>query len=560
MSMGLGYVWFKPLRSIAASPQASSAGEWHAVKRGDFEILCREEGELKPVKVTTLTFLRYGKVSFLVPEGTFVKKGEKVVSLEIKELEDEMARFQEDLSTAERALAQQEQTRDLDIKRLNKELLSEKDRTELARLKEREVLAKPLPLDKDEAENTLNSAKARLANAQADLAAVEPLALKGFGKGSDLAAKRLALEKSKVELQRAEMKFKTTADGAKDHEKKQAALQREDAELGLKIKELDVEDSIDSLNAKVKSNQRVVELLERRVEKRQEDLDRSTLYAPHDGIVVYKVVDWRSNKKVEVGETVGPWAAPVELPSFEKMKVRTQVPESFIRQLRPRMQSEGATVQAGSKARVVVKTLPDRVYQAEVTWIDGWARDRNSKLAEADIKAQGLSGVRVFDVEVELDESDTQRLREGFRAAVEFPVDTIKNVIAIPVSAISNRDGAPHVQVNEGENVWRKIELGTQSMDRVVVTSGLNAGDEIFVPRAQTQTQKKKAPAEDEKDGVKPIAKDAPRMPGSSSGPAASSRDDGGMMPVSGKKASAKAMMDDGEMRPPTKRGKGRSK
>jgi hypothetical protein len=55
--------------------------------------------------------------------------------------------------------------------------------------------------------------------------------------------------------------------------------------------------------------------------------------------------------------------------------------------------------------------------------------------------------VRVFDVEVELDESDTQRLREGFRASVEFPVETIRNVISIPVSAITNRSGAPHVQI-----------------------------------------------------------------------------------------------------------------
>ncbi len=460
--------------------------DWVKVRKGDFEILYRDEGDLRPVKVTALSFLRWGKVSHLVPEGTVVKKGDKLVGMETKDLEDQARQHQEDLTVAQRNLAQQEQLRDLELKRLQTDLMAEKDRAALAALKEQDILSHPSNIEKEEARNILEGAQAGLAAAQADLEAFEPLVGKGFGKVSELDAKRTALEKSRIELQRAEMKTRQVLAGKKAEERQKAALEREQGALGLKLKEIDFEDQADNLNAKVRGNQREVEHIQRKLDRSNLQLEKSWLAAPHDGIVVYRMVR-QGNKKIEIGEWVGPWFSPVELPNYEKMKVRTQVPESFVRRLEARFegQPDGSGRREGSKARVIVKTLPDRVYNARVTWIDGWARDRNAKLSEADIRAQGLSGVRVFDVEVELEESDPQRLREGFKASVEFPVETLTNVISLPVRAVSNREGLPHVQVlKDGAAVWRKVELGPQSMERVVIKSGLEEGDNVLVVRA----------------------------------------------------------------------------
>ena len=482
----------------AANSLTSASGDWVQVKRGDFEILCREEGELRAVKVTTLTFLRWGKISFLVPEGTVIKKGDKLISLETKDLEELVLHDDEDLAAAERNLAQRGQTRDLETKRLKTELASERERAALAVLTEKELLAQPLPLDREEAAGLLEGAKARLDNTDAVLAAYKPLVDAGFGSGSELAFRELAVTKAKVELQRAKMKYEMTMKGALPEDREKARLGRELAERNLKIKEIDVANQLDSLDVQVHSAERAVAHLGRRAGRHKEDLDHSTLYAPHDGVVVYRLIDWRGNKKVEVGDYVGPWLSPMELPNLEKMKVRTQVPESFIRKIRARTVAinassyqeggapPGAKAQAaGSPARVIVKTLPDRVYAAEVTWIDGWARDRNSKLSDADIKAQGLSGVRVFDVEVELKQSDMENLREGFRATVEFPVETHHDLLSVPISAVSSRDGQTRVQVlHDGAAQWRQVGLGMQSLDHVVVTANLSEGETVFVPRA----------------------------------------------------------------------------
>src|SRR5439155_703985 len=153
----------------------------------------------------------------------------------------------------------------------------------------------------------------------------------------------------------------------------------------------------------------------------------------------------------------------------------TQVPESFVQRLVPR-----ANGLPGSSARVTVKTLPDKVYTAEVIWIDGWARDRNSKLSDADVKAQGMAGVRVFDVEVELVESDPTRLRDGFQATVEFPGEVLKAVLSVPATAIVRREGGTFVQVvSDSGPEWRRVRLGEQSATAYVIKDGLTVGEKI---------------------------------------------------------------------------------
>jgi multidrug efflux pump subunit AcrA (membrane-fusion protein) len=192
---------------------------------------------------------------------------------------------------------------------------------------------------------------------------------------------------------------------------------------------------------------------------------------------------------------VGPWSHPIDLPSYDIMKVRTQAPESVVRRLRARRRvdrtgpGEGRS-EPGSSARVWTKTLPGKVYRAEVIWIDGWGRDRNATLSAADIKSQGLSGVKVFNVEVELKESDPERLREGFRATVEFPIKTIPNVIAVPVHAVDFHAGVATVQVRvNGDSNRRIVRLGPESNGRVVIREGLREGEVIWVPPAPSSAR-----------------------------------------------------------------------
>ncbi|MEI6234617.1 MAG: hypothetical protein WCT04_16300 [Planctomycetota bacterium] len=496
-------------------------GEWVKVTRGDFEIAIQEDGELRPVKVTSLTFLIPGKIDLLVPEGKDVKKGDAVIALETKDLREEIQHSREDLDTAETALAQQIQTRDLEAKRLALEFHTELENAEYAILKDREIAAHPNAVEKEQAQNILESAKARLESAKGDLDLCKPLFDNGFYPKFEYDLKVIALEKARIESTRADMQARILFDGALSYDREKARCDLEFARLNWKCKLIENDDVVNALTSKVKIAERAANALRRKLAKRELELERSTLHAPHDGVVVYRTMGYRNHKKPEVGERVSPWIAPIDLPNYDKMKVRTQVPESLIRKTSARVLDEnGVVVQPGSTARVQINTLPGILYPAHVIWIDGWARDRNSKLSDADIKAQGLSGVKVFDVEVELDVSDPKHLREGFRASVDFPEETLKNVIAIPEQAVSTIDSMSSVMVKDGSTpVVRKIEIGRSSLGRVAVLSGLNPGERIYVPTIlkakQAEAEVTKNPGKAEKKSEKKPEKRGPPKSGS---------------------------------------------
>ena len=498
----LGWYFLKGEGASADAPAAG--GDWETVKRyADFEIVCREDGELLPVKVTTIGFTRWGKVEWLIPEGTRVKKGERIVTLETEKLVEEIQQIQDEVSMAERTLAQQEQTRELEVKRLELEMLAEKDRLELAQLKAREILARPTAIEKEEAASLLQGAEARVSAARGDLAAMAPLIEKGFAQRVDVENKELALNLAGNELERSRMGARKLLDGATSEERQRAALDQRMAEIAYQQKELDRDVALGNNNFQVRASEFQLTRVRERLADRKLHLVESSRAAPHDGIVVYRMVGRHSAKKVQVGDHVGPWASPMDLPNYELMKVRTQVPESVVRKLTPRRQNQaeydsaqGASSVLGSPARVRVKTLPGKVYAAEVTWIDGWARDRNAKLSEADIKSQGHSGVQVFDVEVELKESDPARLREGFQASVEFPFETLHGVVAIPEHAVTVRDGRASVKVISGSRqVERAVQSGPKSSGRVVILSGLEEGERILIPPKPPEQEEPKAAA-----------------------------------------------------------------
>ena len=487
----LGWQTFRGWPVSADSGDLANA-EWLIVKRGAFHSICIEDGELKPVKVTTVGFTIWGKVSWMVPEGTRVNKDDRLITLETEDLDKEIQQVQDEVAVSEKNFAQKEQTRDLERKRLETELLAEHDRLDLAKLKTEETLTKPTALEKEEAANILKGAEARVAAAQADFEALQPLLEKEYANRAEVEAKDLALKLGRNELERAKLKADKLRAGTTAEERQRAVLDRTMAEATYKLKLIDKEKTARDLDFEVRQAKHHLERLQERLKNRQSQREECTRLAPHDGIVIYRSIGWETAKKVAIGDQVGPWAQPIDLPSYEVMKVRTQVPESVVRSLVARRHGSGGEndLHNGSAARVRVKTLSGKVYPAEVTWIDGWARDRHERLSEAEIKNKGLAGVRVFDVEVELKESDPDRLRDGFQASVEFPIETLNDVLTVPVHAVSPVNGRPSVKVSvDGRLATHPVKLGQESNGQVVVLEGLQEGDRVLIPPKSDESE-----------------------------------------------------------------------
>ncbi|MCK6474553.1 MAG: hypothetical protein L6R28_22780 [Planctomycetes bacterium] len=532
LAMLLGWIFFHGAVT-QAGPEQDEPGEWVPVERlATFPVVVPEDGELQPVKNNTVGFRTEGKLAWILPEGTHVKKGDKLAELETDDLKEEIQNIADDLATAEKNLAEQEQLKTLEFKRLEAESLAEKDRVELARMREKEVLERPTALEKESAEIGLKKAEARVTAAREELKSSQMLLENGVEQRAKYETKVVDLKLAENELEREKLKARKVLDGATEAERRKAHLERQDAEIKYKLKLIDRDDALANIEGKVRSAGNAVKSLRARLTDRQHRLEDCVVYAPHDGSMTYRDMSWNgTGEKIQIGDRVRNWRPPIDLPSYDVMKVRSMVPESIVRLLHPRKVGGGGEVlQPGSPVAVTVKTLPGRVYKAEVTWIDGWSRDRNDKLSEADIKHQGLAGVRVFDIEVEILEKDTEHLRAGFNAVVDYPIETLADVLVIPSHAVTAVEGQTTVRVRQdGRLVTRPVTLGPESKGKVVVTEGLKEGERIWVPPAPKEEEEQRPK---EKDPDKKAA--PPGMNGPTALPAGPPANGGGQRPRGG--------------------------
>ena len=183
------------------------------------------------------------------------------------------------------------------------------------------------------------------------------------------------------------------------------------------------------------SNRANLAAIERRRQKAVDDLartDRSLaalqLKAPSAGVVSL-LMNYRTGgpfgaQEFREGDRAWSGAGVVELPDLTSVHVTARLEEA-----------DRGRVALAQTASIRVDAVPDREYRATVAEV--------SLLARADFSS-GWPPPRDFDVKLTVDDADT-RLKPGMTAAVRVAVDRLANVIVVPSTAVSMRDGRPTV-------------------------------------------------------------------------------------------------------------------
>ncbi|MCX7803843.1 MAG: HlyD family efflux transporter periplasmic adaptor subunit [Planctomycetota bacterium] len=467
--------------AFAVARGGSDAAAWGGqgwreakARRGRFEVVCVEEGTIRPVRQTVVASRETGRIAWICPDGQRVAGGDKLVELESEEQQEELKRLKESLAEAERAAADAEQALAMATRRLDAELKAEEDRAAVARLKEAETLAGPTDLERADAEAVFRAADLKLKAAQEEVARMGPLVSQGYAKESDLRRAEIQMRIAECEAAKAGIAIGKIRRGVAGSARSRAEIARLKADTALELKRLDRDLELWSLQWSLKSSRSNVERLKERVGKTEEAIERRVIRAPHDGIAV-RCEPHRRGRKIEVGDQVWSNMPVIEIPDMSRVKVRTQIPEKYARFV-----SEGAT-----EARVRLKAAPDTGYRGVVVWMDRWARDRNASLSPADRKSQGPSGMRVFDMDVEIRDGDISRLRLGFRVVCEIVARVLEDVVIVPREAVRDAPGGPAVAVVSGSGVrLTAVKLGPESGGEVAVIGGLAGGETILVPEA----------------------------------------------------------------------------
>lgn len=183
----------------------------------------------------------------------------------------------------------------------------------------------------------------------------------------------------------------------------------------------------------------------------KKSLDDCKLYAPFSGYI--------ADKMVEIGQNVLPGVPVLKLVRIEQVKVKVSVPENEI-----------AGIKKGQTMRIQAAVLGDAVYEGVVT--------------ETGVTAHPLS--RSYDVKALVD-NPKKELLPGMVCNVSWGDETEQQAILLP-NRVVLLDGhnQEFVWINAGgKAAKRMVRTGDLVPGGVVVTDGLNGGEEVIVEGQQ---------------------------------------------------------------------------
>jgi HlyD family secretion protein len=221
-----------------------------------------------------------------------------------------------------------------------------------------------------------------------------------------------------------------------------------------------------SFEAAVQAARANVQRAESEVGQQDRKLSEGNVHAPRDGVVVYATVgDAANRRKLSVGVTPFEGMELMYLPDPSSMRVDAEISEFDL-----------AKVRVGSPVALRLDAYADAVFRGEVVAISSLARQKISKVSGQPI------GVKVFDVTIAVTDQD-ERLRPGLSTTVEILVSENADVLYVPVAAIflDEHEQTVVYQKQGGHPVKRPVELGGSTDRLAIVTSGVEAGEELLL-------------------------------------------------------------------------------
>lgn len=215
--------------------------------------------------------------------------------------------------------------------------------------------------------------------------------------------------------------------------------------------------------AQLNSAQARFELQRRRRDEIKDQIEKCTIRAEREGLVVYGGSEdrWRDDDRIQEGASVRERQVIITIPDTSKMGVNVQVHESFVQKIKK-----------GQLARIKVDSNPDLPLTGTVTKI-GLLPDSQNRWMNPDLK--------VYTTEIAIDGLHDW-LKPGMSAEVEIVAEVLPPVVQVPMQAVQTRDNQSIVYVvNALSSERRPVEIGAFNTSMVEIKSGLAAGEVVLL-------------------------------------------------------------------------------
>jgi len=268
------------------------------------------------------------------------------------------------------------------------------------------------------------------------------------------------LRVAKSELDKARMDAKA-AEVRTEVDKELIALSVEEAEARYRQLQADVKYTKESHRADMRITEIQKHMQQIRLERTVQDIERFTITAPMDGMVVASSVFKSGGDQQTIGEgdRVGPGQAIMKIVDVRSMQVEGTI-----------NQAESSRFRIGQDAIVSLDAFPGSKYKAKLYSIGA--------LAVSGGRQQYY--IRTVPVRVQMLEFDN-RVIPDLSASADILLSAAPNSIIVPSAAVEREQEKAFVHVKKPDGTFekRQIEIGLATSTHVAVTNGVAKGDVV---------------------------------------------------------------------------------
>ena len=477
-------VW--SIRSHQANATTSafvSSVVWQEVERSDLEVVVLERGSLESQSsidmICEVEDVRKDNINgttilWMIPNGSSVQKGDLIVELDSGPMQDSL---DDQVLFTENAIAEKIQA-EANLK--NQLTMNTTAQAEAELMISLALLELEMYVDKDngthklameankrridDVNNDILAAQATMELRREEQRGIQSLFKLGYAnrnevRGKDLiylqaegqfAAKLNQLQSELATLKKAEI-----------YEQRMELLKLEGkvatAKRGLEQVLRNNEARLAQVESLQRAKEESLKKEEERMERYKDQLAKCKIVAPQSGLVAYP-----NSRTSEVREGV-----PVlfrqkllSIPNLDSMQVETRIHESALDQ-----------VHMGQSVRVTIDAFPSVSYKGSV----------KSVAVLPQQNSWSGSDTKVYETIVTIDEK-VEHLKPGMTAVAEILVDSVSDVVTVPLHAVVQHDEQTYVLVRENDSLLpRSVDLGRASETRVSIHRGLKEGESIAI-------------------------------------------------------------------------------
>lgn len=516
--IGGGYLGVNAINK--AGDEKDALQVMYTVERGPLSINLTETGTIKSRDQHIVKSQVEGRTSiiYVIDEGTVVKEGDLLVELDSSELEDRLVDQQ------------------IKVENTDADFISSKETLAVTKIQNQSNIARaqqdnqfaiedkvkyldgdwPKLLMKAESDVTLSDEDFR--RATDEFVWSEKLFNEKYLSETEYRADELSKKRSELQVALAREDLRLLREFT--HIRKLTELDSEIEQKALALERVKRECASSLVQAQARERASGAELQRQktRLVKLEDQISKTKIYAPADGMVVYATssqFSWRGDTQpLDEGQEVRERQELIHLPTADSMMVEIRIHETAL-----------GKVKMDQAAEITIDALPGQTFVGRVTRIAPLP-DANSVFMNPDLK--------VYDTQILID-GIYPEIRTGMSCKAKILIDEFDDALSVPIQAVVGRDGESVVYVANGkQNLPRVVETGLDNNAMVHVISGLQAGDEVLLTPPLTEDPSKdnaKSKAEDSKPSAVTQKKLESKPSGRPSGRPSESQPIAGSMP-----------------------------